>query len=154
VGIFVKLFLQENHRSVFSRVQQLTNRLLMQQMGYMHAKISHKLYKKDLLLKYQQQKQQKQSLQDRALAEARQIARALIEEYHAKTVYVFGPLSYGEFREGMSIELAVEGLPPEMFAGALAYVKQEDAFTFELTELAQVDSWTRRSIVQKGQVLT
>jgi predicted nucleotidyltransferase len=119
----------------------------------MHTKISHSLHKKDLLLKYQEQKQQKQSLQDRALAEARRIARSLVAEYHAQMVYVFGPLSYGEFREGMSIELAVEGMPPEMFAGAVAYVKQEVVFTFELTELAQADSWTRRNIIQKGLVL-
>lgn len=119
----------------------------------MHVKISHSLHKKDLLLKYQQRKQQKQALQDRALAEARRVAGILAEEYQARRVYLFGPLSYGEFREGMSIELAVDGMPPEMFTGALAFVKQEEAFAIELVELKQVDAWTRRNILGKGQVL-
>ena len=116
----------------------------------MHAKISHSLHKKDLLLKYQEQKQQKQALQDRALDAARRVAGVLVEEYRAGTVYVFGPLNYGEFREGLAIELAVDGMPLEMFAGALAFVKQEEAFAFELVALGQVDAWTRRSIVEKG----
>jgi len=119
----------------------------------MHTKILHNLHKKDLLLKHQEQKQQKQALQDRALAEARQVAKLLSEEYHARTVYVFGPLCYGEFREGMAIELAVEGIPPEILAGALASVKQEGTFTIELVELGQMNAWTRRNIVQKGLVL-
>ena len=119
----------------------------------MHAKISHSLHKKDLLLKYQEQKQQKRLLQERALAEARRVAGVLTEEYQAQRVYLFGPLSYGEFREGMSIELAAAGMPHDRFAAALAFVKQEEEPTIELVGLGQVDAWTRRNIVQKGMVL-
>ncbi len=120
----------------------------------MHAKISHSFYKKDLLLKYQEQKQQKRLLQDRALTEARRVAGVLIEKYQAQTVHLFGPLSYGEFRKGMSIELAVAGMPHDRFAAALAFVKQVEDPAIELVAMAQVDAWTRRNIVRKGLELT
>ncbi len=106
-----------------------------------------------MLLKYQEQKQQKQSLQDRALTEARRVAGVLVEEYQTQKVYLFGPLSYEEFREGMSIELAVDDMPHDRFAAALAFVKQAEDPTIELVEMAQVDAWTRRNIVLKGLVV-
>lgn len=114
---------------------------------------SHRLNAHAWLRKQQEQKQQKQALHDRAVAEARRIAGILATEYQAGRVYLFGPLSYGEFRDGMAIELAVDGLPPQRFAAALAHVRRAEPFAVELVNLDQVDGWTRRSILEKGMTL-
>jgi predicted nucleotidyltransferase len=119
----------------------------------MNSKIPHSLHKKDLLLHYQKQKQKQQQLQDNALAEAKRLARILVEEFEVEAVYLFGPLSYEEFREGMNIDLAVEGVSSDTFASALGHLKQISTFGVELTDIHQADGWTKRSIVQKGKLL-
>jgi predicted nucleotidyltransferase len=121
--------------------------------SYMHTKITHGIYKKDLLLKHQEQKRKQRELQDNALNEARRLAQVLVEEFGVERVYLFGPLTYGEFKQGMSIDLAVEGIPPEIFAGALGRLKQISAFGVELTDVHHTDSWTKRSILEKGKCL-
>jgi hypothetical protein len=110
----------------------------------MNTKIHHSLHKKDLLLKYQQQQQQKRAQQDAALAEARRLALILVEDYGAHKVYLIGPLRYGEFREGMPLELAVDGLSPTTLATALGHLKQESLYPVEIIDIAQADAWTRR----------
>lgn len=119
----------------------------------MNPKIPHSIHKKDLLLKYQEQKQKQQQLQDNALDEATRLARILVEEFGVKAVYLFGPLSYGAFREGLNIDLAVEGVSSDTFARALGHLKQISTFGVELTDIYQTDGWTKRSIVQKGKLL-
>ncbi len=119
----------------------------------MNPKISHNFHKKDLLLQYQKQKQEHRQLKDNALDEAKRLARILVEEFGVNTVYLFGPLSYGAFREGMHIDLAVEGVSSGTFASALGHLKQMSAFGVELTDIRQAEGWTKRSIVQKGKLL-
>jgi predicted nucleotidyltransferase len=119
----------------------------------MNPKIPHSFHKKDLLLKYQKQKQKQQQLQDNALDEAKRLARILVEEFDVNKVYLFGPLSYGAFREGMNIDLAVENISSDMFASALGYLKQISKFGVELTDIQQAEGWTKRSILQKGKLL-
>ena len=119
----------------------------------MNPKIPHSLHKKDLLLHYQKQKQKQQQLQENALAEAKRLARILVEEFEVEAVYLFGPLSYGEFRKGMNIDLAVEGVSSDTFASALGHLKQISTFGVELTNIHQADGWTKRSIGQEGKLL-
>ncbi len=119
----------------------------------MNTKVTHSIHKKNLLLRYQEQKQKQQHLQDSAFAEAKRLAQVLVEEFGVETVYLFGPLTYGEFREGMNLDLAIEGISPGTFASALGYLKQISKFGVELTAIHQADSWTKRSILEKGKVL-
>jgi predicted nucleotidyltransferase len=119
----------------------------------MNPKVAHSLHKKDLLLKYQEQKQKQRQLQDKAFAEAKKLAQVLVEEFEVEIVYLFGPLTYGEFKAGVNIDLAVEGISSETFASALGHLKQLSEFGVELTDIQQTDGWTKRSILQKGKVL-
>jgi len=119
----------------------------------MNPKVIHSIHKKDLLLQYQKQKQKQRQLQDNALDEAKKLARVLVEEFGVETVYLFGPLMYGEFREGMKIDLAVAGVPSGTFASALGHIKQISEFGVELTDIHQADGWTKRSILQKCKLL-
>lgn len=119
----------------------------------MTSKIAYRLHKKDFLIAYQEQKRAHQRLQDRALAEAKAMAAILVEDYGAQCVYAFGPLAYGEFSEGMSIELAVEDISPDRLASALGHLKQHSTFSVDVIDIAHADSWTKRSIQQKGTIL-
>ena len=119
----------------------------------MHPKIAHSMYKKDMLLKHQEQQKKVQQLQEHALDEAKQLAKILVEDFGIKKVYLIGPLTYGKFQEGMQLELALEDIPENTYAKALGHLKQISAFGIELIDMQQADSWTKRSIQEKGTVL-
>jgi hypothetical protein len=119
----------------------------------MTPKIAYSVHKKDFLSKYQEHKRAHQQLQDKALAEAQALANILVEEYGVRCVYAFGPLTYREFSEGMSIELAVEGISSDKLASALGHLKQQSAFGVEVIDIAHADSWTKRAILKKGTML-
>jgi hypothetical protein len=119
----------------------------------MNTKIAHSIHKKDLFLHYQEQKQKQQELQDKAFAEAKRLAQVLVEEFGVEAVYLFGPLTYGEFKKGMNIDLGAEGISPGTFASALGHLKQMTEFGVELTDTHQADSWTKRSLWKKGKLL-
>lgn len=119
----------------------------------MNTKIAHGIHKKDLLLKYLEQKKKAQQIQDNALDEAKRLAKILVEEFGVEKVFLVGPLTYGEFREGMTLELALEGIREGTYAKALAYLKHNSTFSVELIDFQQADSWTKRSIAEKGKVL-
>lgn len=119
----------------------------------MNPTLLHGIHKKELLVKRQEQKQRHQQIQDAALKEARRLATVLVEEYGVERVYVFGPLSYEEYHEGMPLDLAAEGLSSQNFAKALAHLRQLSTFPIELTDLHQADSWTKRSIREKGRIV-
>jgi predicted nucleotidyltransferase len=119
----------------------------------MNTKIAYSFHKKDLLRNYQEQKRKKQELQDKALAEAARFAQILVQDFGVEVVYLFGPLSYGEYKEELKIDLAVESISVEMFARALGHLRQISEFGVELTDLRQADSWTKRAILEKGKLL-
>jgi predicted nucleotidyltransferase len=119
----------------------------------MNTKIAHGFHKKDLLPNYQEQKRKKQELQDKALAEAARFAQILVQDFGVEAVYLFGPLSYGEYKEGLKIDLTVESISSEMFARALGHLRQISECGVELTDLRQADSWTKRAILAKGKLL-
>jgi len=119
----------------------------------MHPKVSHSLYKKDLLIKHQEEQHRIRQLQDSALREAQKCAQVLVDEFGVRQVYLIGPLTYGKFQDGMPIEFAVEKLSEGMYASALAQLKRISTFGAELLVLHTADSWTQRSIKEKGKLL-
>ncbi len=119
----------------------------------MHAKISHSFHKKDLLLKRQEQQAEAQQRQAAAMQEAQRLVQILCAEFGVKTAYLIGPLTYGQYQDGMTLELAAEGIPAGAFGNALAHLKRISVFPVDLIDLSQADSWTRKSVAEKGKVL-
>ncbi len=119
----------------------------------MNTKISYGIHKKDLLLKHQENKQQKKQFQEKALQEAQRIAEILVVDFNIGKVFLVGPLTYGELCEGMNLELALDGIPQGAYAKALAHVKQSSSFGVELIDLQQADSWTKRSMAKHKKLL-
>lgn len=119
----------------------------------MMPKTVYSMHKKDFLLKYQEHKRAHQQFQAKVFEEAQILATILVEEYGARCVYAFGPLTYGEFSEGMSIELAVEGISSDRLASALGHLKQHSAFGVDVIDIAHADSWAKWAILEKGTIL-
>ena len=85
--------------------------------------------------------------------EAKRLAKILVDEFGVAKVFLVGPLTYGKFSEGMQLELALEGIPGETYAKAFGHLKQISTFGVELIDLQQADSWTKRSMKEKGKML-
>lgn len=119
----------------------------------MHPKISHSLHKKDLLLKRQEQQEKTQQRQVAAMREAQRLAQVLCAEFGVKTVLLIGPLTYGQYLDGMPIELAIERIPNDIFNRAFAHLKRISSFPVELIDLTQADNWTRKSAGETGKIL-
>ena len=119
----------------------------------MHAKISHSIHKKDLLLKHQEQQEETRQRQAAAMQEARRLAEILCAEFGVSIVYLIGPLTYNEYQDGMTLELAVAGIPAGAFGNALAHLKHISPFPVDVIDLSQADCWTRKSAAEKGKML-
>ena len=119
----------------------------------MHAKISHSVHKKDLLLKRQEQQEETQQRQNAAMREARRLAEILCAEFGASTVFLIGPLTYNAYQDGMTLELAAEGIPAGVFGRALAHLKHISSLPVDVIDLSQADCWTRKSAAEKGKML-
>ncbi len=116
----------------------------------MHPKITHRFHKKDVLLKYQQHQENIHTLQKSARQEATRLAHLLIDKFAVRAVYLIGPLTYEQYQEGMPLELAAEGLSKDVYGIALAHLRHSSTYDIELIDLAQADSWTIRSVREKG----
>lgn len=70
-------------------------------------------------------------------------AAQALKDAGAREVYLFGSAAHGQMREDSDIDLAVSGLPPELFyrAGAAA----EDALgrTLDLVDLDEITPFTQ-----------
>jgi hypothetical protein len=119
----------------------------------MHPKVLHNMYKKDMLLKYQEQRQKEQQIQDHALNEAKRLATILVDEFGIARVTLIGPLTYGKFEVGMALELVLEGIPKGVYARASGHMQQISPYDIVLIDIQDLDSWTKRSIGQKGEIL-
>lgn len=119
----------------------------------MNVKVSHAIHKKELLLQYQEQKQKERQFQESALQEAQRLALMLVEQFGIERVYLVGPLAYNKFNAGMKLELALEGIPAGAYASALGHLKQHSTFELDLIDLQQADTWTKRSLREKGRLL-
>lgn len=119
----------------------------------MHPKTIVHTHKSNLLALHQERQNRQQQVQARVRQEASRLAAILVQEFGAQAVYAFGPLTYGQFTEGMPLEFAVEGLSAEGIVRALAHLKQMSAFQIEITAVHHLDSWTRKAMVRKGILL-
>lgn len=75
-------------------------------------------------------------------------ARILLEE-GAQEVFVFGSASMGAERPDSDIDLAVRGLPPERFYGAIGSVMERVSRTVDLIDLDEPSEFTQ-FIERKG----
>ncbi len=83
---------------------------------------------------------------------AQECARLLCEEFGAKRVYLFGSLTEGTFHENSDIDLAVEGLLPNLYFRALAKAYGvSDGFEIDLVPLEEYPF--KESILVEGELL-
>jgi len=70
-------------------------------------------------------------------------AAAALKEFGAQEVYVFGSTARGTMREDSDIDLAVSGLPPEVFFRAMARASGALGREFDLIDLDEDTPFTR-----------
>ncbi len=119
----------------------------------MNTKISHGVHKKELLLKNLEHKQKIRQIQEAALKEAKRLAKILVDEFGVEEVLLVGPLTYDQFTAGMSLELALDGISKDVYAKAFAHLRNVSTYGVELIDMQHTDSWTKRSIKEKGRLL-
>ena len=103
--------------------------------------------------KAKEQRKKEQQIQEHALNEAQRLATILVHEFGIARVTLIGPLTYGKFEEGMALELFLEGIPEGAYARASGHLHQISPYDVELIDIQDLDSWTKRSIGQKGKIL-
>ena len=62
-------------------------------------------------------------------------AAAALKAFGAREVYLFGSAATGTMREGSDIDMAVSGLPPEVFYRALGAAREILRRPFDLIDL-------------------
>ncbi len=93
-------------------------------------------------------------LRGRYEREAVRLAQALQAAYGATHVFLFGSVLDAEkFSPASDIDLAVEGLSPERFWQAAAFVQHSGAFPVDLVDLASARPSLRERIREAGRVL-
>jgi len=70
-------------------------------------------------------------------------AAAVLKEAGAREVYVFGSAARGEMRDDSDVDLAVSGLPPEVFFRALGQAEDALGRPLDLIDLDEVTPFTR-----------
>lgn len=70
-------------------------------------------------------------------------AAAVLKHFGAKEVYLFGSAATGTMREGSDVDLAVAGLPPAMFFGAMGRACQVLGRSLDLVDLDEPSPFTR-----------
>jgi predicted nucleotidyltransferase len=68
---------------------------------------------------------------------------ALLKAAGAKEVYVFGSVAEGKAREGSDIDLAVAGLPPEIFFVTMGRLADLFDRTVDLVDLDEASPFTK-----------
>ena len=92
------------------------------------------------------------ALSKRTWEVARQAARLLREQYQVRRVRVFGSLVHPvHFHSGSDIDLAVEGLSPEMYWEAVTTVLfLDERFPVELVDQATCDPEVWEAVEREG----
>ena len=67
---------------------------------------------------------------------------ALLREAGAREVYVFGSVASGRIHEGSDVDLAVSGLPPEVFYATMARLSSLFETSVDLVDLDEVSPFT------------
>jgi len=80
---------------------------------------------------------------DKDLRESIERAAAVLKEFGAREVYVFGSAASGVLREGSDVDLAVSGLPPEVFFRAMGQARDALGRELDLIDLDEDNLFTR-----------
>ncbi|HAK89101.1 MAG: hypothetical protein A2077_05815 [Nitrospirae bacterium GWC2_46_6] len=95
----------------------------------------------------------REKLRRQALKVSQRLGEILISDFHAKKVVLFGSiLDKDGFREGSDIDMAVEGLPAELYFAALGRLIMESPFDIDLKPIEEVSPLLKQRI-EKGKVL-
>ena len=89
---------------------------------------------------------------DPILREGIQRAAAALRELGAREVYVFGSAARGTLRGGSDVDLAVSGLPPEVFFRAMGCAADALGREIDLVDLDEDDPFTRY-LREEGELL-
>lgn len=101
-----------------------------------------------------QQEEENARLRRRARRDARKMARVLGEEFGVPRVYLFGSvLRPGYFGAASDIDLAVEGLAPDLVYRAERRLEEITSFPFDLVELEEAMPELAERVRQEGEVL-
>ncbi len=68
----------------------------------------------------------------------------------AREVYVFGSLAQGKTRENSDVDMAVSGLPPEVFFRAMAAAHDALERPLDLIELDEYNAFTHYPVTADG----
>ncbi len=79
-------------------------------------------------------------------------AASALKAAGAKEVYVFGSASKGKVRPDSDIDMAVSGLPPEVFFRAMAAAHDALGCPLDLVDLDEDNAFTRY-LKNKGELL-
>jgi predicted nucleotidyltransferase len=79
-------------------------------------------------------------------------AASALKAVGAKEVYVFGSAAHGTLRENSDVDIAVSGLPPEVFFRAMAKASRALGRPVDLVDLDQDTDFTRY-LRQEGELL-
>lgn len=80
---------------------------------------------------------------DDELREAVGRAAAVLREFGARAVYVFGSAASGRMRRGSDVDLAVSGLPPQVFFRAMGLAHDALGRELDLVDLDEDTPFTR-----------
>jgi len=79
-------------------------------------------------------------------------AASALKAAGAKEVHVFGSAAHGTFRENSDVDIAVSGLPPEVFFRAMAAAHDALGRPLDLVDLDDDNEFTRH-LKSKGELL-
>ncbi|MEK7403744.1 MAG: nucleotidyltransferase domain-containing protein [Acidobacteriota bacterium] len=79
-------------------------------------------------------------------------AAAVLRAEGAREIYVFGSAAKGELRTGSDVDLAVSGLPPQVFFRAMSKVSDVPGRQIDLIDLDE-DSPFARYLRENGELL-
>jgi len=90
---------------------------------------------------------------EKALADARRIARFLAETYGVRSAVVFGSIARGDAHAASDLDLAVEGLAERSYFEALARASELTELPLEIKLLDECPELLRRRIAEEGIAL-
>jgi len=100
-----------------------------------------------------EQKRHSQRLAKQARSDLERIVTALVGEFGASRIILFGSLVRGRFAPGSDMDLAVEGIPPGDFFAALALVNRLASLRVDLKPLEDLEPHFRRRVIATGEVI-
>lgn len=113
-----------------------------------------KSYAKQYVQSFARKQQRTEELRVRLIQEAVRLAQTLRTRFGATQVVLFGSvLDAQRFTPSSDIDLVVEGLSPEGFWQAVAYVQSSISFKVDLIDLASARPTLLQRIQESGRVL-